>query len=299
MDQSEFKIYPDIIFHGEPVIPKDEPVDWESLPLPDLNIPIQTKPRKTKKRAIKKVKPIRLESKALVKPKLTINKGDQLFICDIKEFSDINLYLDELEEARSIDAYKHLPKRLVFKYKGERELTWPLHRILNEGYYVMYKKLTTQLGFFVKDGMSFPLTTECWVEMDLTIIEKWRDWKCRVKKNGYYAYTTDEKRLANCPASVIESQWPVLVSKWGREDVEEELEISRQELKEANKDTPEELEHLFIDKFGEEKHGRICFLGHGITPSMVYGRNNEVPTTSAETVVAIRAEFEEKFELQK
>lgn len=39
-----------------------------------------------------------------------------------------------------------------------------------------YKKLATQLGFFVKDGMSFPLTTERWDEMDLTVIEKvWDD----------------------------------------------------------------------------------------------------------------------------
>lgn len=40
-------------------------------------------------------------------------------------------------------------------------------------------------------------------------------------------------------------------------------------------------------------------LGRGITPSMVYGRKSGLPTTSAETVAAIRAEFEEKFELQK
>ncbi|KAL8148135.1 hypothetical protein AgCh_005472 [Apium graveolens] len=45
-----------------------------------------------------------------------------------------NLYLDELEEVRAIDFYKHLPERLVFWYKGGKELTWPLHRILNEGY---------------------------------------------------------------------------------------------------------------------------------------------------------------------
>ncbi|KAL8105366.1 hypothetical protein AgCh_029239 [Apium graveolens] len=38
--EAEFKVDPNITFHGEPVIPKDEPVDWDSLPLPDLNIPI-------------------------------------------------------------------------------------------------------------------------------------------------------------------------------------------------------------------------------------------------------------------
>lgn len=39
-----------------------------------------------------------------------------------------------------------------------------------------YKKLATQLGFLVKDGMSFPLTTERWDQMDSAIIEKiWDD----------------------------------------------------------------------------------------------------------------------------
>ena len=86
------------------------------------------------KKAVKMVKPIKLQSKSVAKPKPIINKGDQLFICDIKEFSDINLYLEEIDEVRAIDAYRHLPERLVFRYKGGREMTWPLHRILNEGY---------------------------------------------------------------------------------------------------------------------------------------------------------------------
>ena len=75
----------------------------------------------------------------MTKPKPIVNKGDQLFICDIKEFSYINLYLDELEEVRAIDAHKKLPERLVFSYKGGKEMTWPLHRILNEDYSVLVK----------------------------------------------------------------------------------------------------------------------------------------------------------------
>lgn len=39
-----------------------------------------------------------------------------------------------------------------------------------------YKKFATQLGCFIKDGISFPLTTERWDQMDLTVIEKvWDD----------------------------------------------------------------------------------------------------------------------------
>ena len=57
-----------------------------------------------------------------------------MYICDIKEFSELNLFLDELEEVRGIDAHKQLPERLVFRYKANVERTWPLQRILNEGY---------------------------------------------------------------------------------------------------------------------------------------------------------------------
>ncbi|KAL8155012.1 hypothetical protein AgCh_000400 [Apium graveolens] len=119
----EFKVVdPTRNIHGEPIIPKDEPVDWDNLAIPELNFPIFNKPKKTKTRAIKKVKPVTLRSKTLSKSQSTVNKGDLLYICDIKEFSDINLYLDELEEIRGIDAHKHLPERLVFKYKGGKEI---------------------------------------------------------------------------------------------------------------------------------------------------------------------------------
>ena len=122
----EFKVVdPTRNIHGEPIIPKVV----DSLPIPELNFPI-FKTKKTKTRASKKVKPVILKSKTLVKSISTVNKGDMLYICDIKEFSDINLYLDELEEVRGIDAHRHLPERLVFKYKGGKEIIWPLHRIL-------------------------------------------------------------------------------------------------------------------------------------------------------------------------
>ncbi|KAL8114359.1 hypothetical protein AgCh_021280 [Apium graveolens] len=88
LEEAEFKVDPNITFHGEPVIPKDEPIDWDSLSLPDLNIPIYAKPRKTKKRVVRMVKDVKLQSKSMAKPKPIVNKGDQLFICDIKEFSN-------------------------------------------------------------------------------------------------------------------------------------------------------------------------------------------------------------------
>ena len=78
------------------------------------------------------MKPVTFRSKTLTKSQPTVNKGDLLYICDIKEFSEINLYLDELEEVRGIDARRHLPERLVFKYKGGKEVTWPLHRFFKK-----------------------------------------------------------------------------------------------------------------------------------------------------------------------
>ncbi|KAL8148041.1 hypothetical protein AgCh_005398 [Apium graveolens] len=115
LEEAEFKVDPNITFHDEPVIPNDKPIDWDSLPLPDLNIPIYAKPKKIKKRAVMMVKPVKLQSKLVAKPKPIVNKPDQLFICDIKEFSDINLYIEEIDEVRAIDAYRNLPERLVFR----------------------------------------------------------------------------------------------------------------------------------------------------------------------------------------
>ena len=97
------------------------------------------KPKKTKTRAVKKVKPSTLRSKSLTKAQTKVNKGDIMYICDIKEFSDLKLYLDELEEVSGIDAYRNLPERLVFKYKGGKKIQWPLHRILQESQSVLIK----------------------------------------------------------------------------------------------------------------------------------------------------------------
>ncbi|KAL8088859.1 hypothetical protein AgCh_038574 [Apium graveolens] len=99
--------------HGEPIVPKDEPVEWENIQIPDFYLPILNKPRRTKSRAVKKVKLSPLKSKSLVKAQSKVN---------------------ELDEVRGIDAYRNLPERLVFKYKGGKEIQWPLHRILQEMY---------------------------------------------------------------------------------------------------------------------------------------------------------------------
>ena len=78
-----------------------------------------------------------------------------MYFCDIKEFSDLNLYLDELDEVRSIDTYRNLPERLVFKYKGGKEIVWPLHRILQESQAVLIKVYSS-----FKKNFGFNITEE-------------------------------------------------------------------------------------------------------------------------------------------
>lgn len=54
---------------------------------------------------------------------------------------------------------------------------------------------------------------------------------------------------------------------------------------------------MFVDVFGKDKHGRMRCMGHSITPTMIYGKRSGV--FSGENVTNVRAEFEEKMELQK
>ncbi|KAL8133843.1 hypothetical protein AgCh_009056 [Apium graveolens] len=98
----------------------DEPIDWDSLPIPELNLPHFMKPNKTKKRAVKKVKLLTLRSKSITEAQTKVNKGDIMYICNIKEFSYLNLYLNKLEEVRGIDAYRNLPERANIDCKKKR-----------------------------------------------------------------------------------------------------------------------------------------------------------------------------------
>ncbi|KAL8155490.1 hypothetical protein AgCh_000760 [Apium graveolens] len=95
MEQAEIKVHPDVNFHGEPIIPKDEPMDWESLPIPELNIPIPATSKRRKNIPRKSVKSIPFQSKTLSKANPTVNKGDQLFIYVIKEAGETQVHYQE------------------------------------------------------------------------------------------------------------------------------------------------------------------------------------------------------------
>lgn len=60
---------------------------------------------------------------------------------------------------------------------------------------------------------------------------------------------------------------------------------------------PAAREKMFVDIFGKDKHGRMRCMGRSITPTMIHGRRNGASV--AENVTNVRAEFEEKMELQK
>ena len=135
--------------HGETIIPKEEPIDWDTIKLPTF---LTSSPSSKKQKRRIESTPSKASIKFTQKPKSKPqnSKDDYVHICDIKEFSDIELYLDELEDVRGIAAYRQLPERLVFKYKGAGERIWPLHRILNEGYTTLirvYSAIHKDSGF--------------------------------------------------------------------------------------------------------------------------------------------------------
>ena len=141
----------------------------ENIQIPNFESLIPTKKRSLKK---KKVKPTLIPSKPISKPqKPTVNKYDQVHICDIKEFSDIELFLDEIDEVRGIASNARLPERLTFRYKGGTEITWPLYRILNEGYSVLIKVFSA-----MKKDYGFTKTARLEVLRKITEIrQSWRD----------------------------------------------------------------------------------------------------------------------------
>lgn len=47
-----------------------------------------------------------------------------------------------------------------------------------------------------------------------TINASWRGYKCRVKKNHYYAYKTDALRWEHRPKTISESQFRDLLDYW-------------------------------------------------------------------------------------
>lgn len=98
---------------------------------PKIILEAEKKKRAPRKKILKG--PVKLHSVPQIVKHME-NKDDYLYKADIQEYSDMDLYLDELLEVRGIDRHKNLPERLMFVYRGGVKRPWPLQRVLGEGY---------------------------------------------------------------------------------------------------------------------------------------------------------------------
>ncbi|KAK1383977.1 hypothetical protein POM88_021712 [Heracleum sosnowskyi] len=133
-------------FHNQPIQPKEEQIELDEANFPKFLFEMDAK-KKAKKRAIK-AKPVFVRRQQVEKP--PTNPEDFMYIADIREESSLNIDLNDLVEVRGIAASHRLPERLVFVYKGGREQTWPLYRILGEDYQTLlsvFKCLKKDFGF--------------------------------------------------------------------------------------------------------------------------------------------------------
>ncbi|MGI4673553.1 hypothetical protein ACR2XN_29240, partial [Klebsiella pneumoniae] len=58
----------------------------------------------------------------------TLKKETEIFIADIEEISNVNLFLDEVDEIKGVKTTARLPDRIIFSYKGGNAVTRPLDR---------------------------------------------------------------------------------------------------------------------------------------------------------------------------
>lgn len=94
-------------------------------------------------------KPVKL-SYVLQIVKKPEDKDYVMYQADIKEYSDLNIYLDEIYKIRGLDKTSRVPERLVFEYKCEGRRAWPLYLILKEGFKTLskiYSKMRIAVGF--------------------------------------------------------------------------------------------------------------------------------------------------------
>ena len=122
-------MHPDVNFHDEPIIPKEEPIDLDNILVPAFLFQEPSKPKKKVKTVAKKL------ANPPKPPKEPENPDDYLVIANIEEISELELDLDDLQEVRGIESTSKLPERLIFSYKIKGDITWPLHRVLSsEGF---------------------------------------------------------------------------------------------------------------------------------------------------------------------
>ena len=84
----------DTTFHGTPVELKYEPIEFDNLEFPKIILEAEKKKKKEPRRKILKG-PVKLHSVPQIVKRVE-NKDDYLYIADIQEYSELDLFLDEL-----------------------------------------------------------------------------------------------------------------------------------------------------------------------------------------------------------
>ncbi|KAL6289212.1 hypothetical protein ACE6H2_006722 [Prunus campanulata] len=167
------------------------------------------------------------------------------------------------------------------------------------------QKFSTQLGVIARNARKVPLTKFHGVDNTdvpdayrphcLKVVgNKWRDWKCRLKKEWYDKYETNEECLAITPPQVHTDQWKILVKYWGLLDVKECSEANKAnralgnaphrtghtsfaqvknkylEEREEHEQDEDYRDEVFTKVMGPDGHGCIHMYGTCITPSQVF-----------------------------
>ena len=101
-------MHPDVNFHDEPILPKEQPIDLNNILVPAFLIQETSKPKKKRKSVEKKM------ANLPKPPKEPENADDYLVIAYIEEISELELDLNVLQEVRGIEPTSKLPERLIF-----------------------------------------------------------------------------------------------------------------------------------------------------------------------------------------
>lgn len=88
---------PSVNFYNEPIIPKDEPINFEDIQLPR---PLVEQLEKRKRRSSRK-KPVIISQVPQIAKKPE-DKDAVLYVADIDEYTQLNLHLDEILEVKSL-----------------------------------------------------------------------------------------------------------------------------------------------------------------------------------------------------
>ncbi|XP_063938017.1 uncharacterized protein LOC135147904 [Daucus carota subsp. sativus] len=157
-------MHPDVNFHDEPILPKEEPIDLDNILVPAFLIQETSKPKKKRKSVEKKM------ANLPKPPKEPENADDYLVIANIEEISELELDLNDLQEVRGIELTSKLLERLIFSYKSQGDITWPLHRVLSsEG----FSSLTKIYDAMKRTGGFTPPAKQMVLKRILEIRKEW------------------------------------------------------------------------------------------------------------------------------